>query len=201
MATAICNLDPRACEECGVRLSRNIGEATSAWVRRRFCSVKCARTFGPKRPIDQRIAGKTDKAPGHGPNGDCHVWTASKDANGYGHIRYQQRTWLAHRVVYLLTHGSLSDDVFVCHRCDNPSCVNPSHLFIGTQQDNMDDMVSKGRQRFLSGESHVNSKLTQADVENIRSDTRLHRVIAAQYGVSRGLVSHIKRGVAWKRNP
>lgn len=198
MAADLGNLSARVCEECAATLSRNHREAPSAWARRRFCSVKCARTFGPRRAIERRLAAKTDTQAGHGPDGDCHHWLGAKTRDGYGSVRFEGRSWLAHRLVHHITNAPVSDDVLVCHNCDNPSCVNPQHLFCGTQQDNMDDMVLKGRQRSRTGSDHANSKLTEADVLNIRSDRRTHKVIAMDYGVSRGLVSLIKRGAAWK---
>lgn len=78
-------------------------------------------------------------------SGDCWVWTKGKHRQGYGQMWVNKKCWLTHRLSYLLTHGTLSSSEKVLHRCDNPPCVRPDHLFVGTQKDNVDDMTSKGR--------------------------------------------------------
>lgn len=94
------------------------------------------------RPIAERFWEKVRKSSG------CWEWTAYRNALGYGAIAYgkPRRPVLAHRVAWELTHGAApSPDVEVCHRCDNPSCVRPDHLFLGSHRDNMLDMIAKGR--------------------------------------------------------
>jgi hypothetical protein len=96
------------------------------------------------RPIAERFWPKVDR---NGPNG-CWVWTGSLGAKGYGRIGSGARgapTLLAHRVAWGFKHGPIPDGLFVCHKCDNPPCVNPEHLFLGTNRDNILDCMSKGR--------------------------------------------------------
>lgn len=83
----------------------------------------------------------------------------------------------------------------VCHRCDNPVCVNPNHLFLGTPADNAADMVAKGRH--CAGQLNRRAKLTDAQVIAIRADKRLQKQIAADYGVTLAAISHIKTGRRW----
>jgi hypothetical protein len=76
---------------------------------------------------------------------DCWPWTGYTNTRGYGVIRINRRTVLAHRIAYQVERGPIPDGLFVCHHCDNPPCCNPAHLFLGTQTENMRDMISKGR--------------------------------------------------------
>lgn len=78
-------------------------------------------------------------------SGECWVWTARKTTKGYGHFSYGGKNRRAHRFAWLITKGHIPNGLFVCHHCDNPSCVRPSHLFLGTHTDNMRDCAKKGR--------------------------------------------------------
>lgn len=105
----------------------------------------------------------------------------------------------AHRVAYFLKHGALSDDMLVCHECDNRLCVNPKHLFIGTYQDNSNDMVSKGRQ--IVGEEVKGAKLTPEkvyEIRKLRSEGVAQSEIALMFGIHRQNVSFIEKRITWK---
>jgi len=116
--------------------------------------------------------------------------------NGYGQINNEGKAAYAHRVAYELENGLLPKGSFVLHSCDNRKCVNPAHLFAGTFQDNMDDMVSKLRQ--AHGMKNGHAKLSDEQVKEIRSATGTHREIAARFSVSQPLVSMIRSGRIWK---
>jgi hypothetical protein len=167
-----------------------------------------------------RFRAKVSKA---GPD-DCWLWKAYTDECGYGIFGVGRKIFRAHRIARKLG-GPLDDSLEVLHTCDNPPCCNPAHLFQGTQQDNIADMVRKGRQscgrgprkpewyqrgnahwthkhpeRLTRGERHANSKLMDAQIRDIRkraSAGELHRVIALDYAVSRSLVGAICRGEVW----
>ena len=123
------------------------------------------------------------------PESGCWLWTAFIHRDGYGLFRYKGRIQRAHRVSYMINVAPIPAGMHVCHTCDVTSCVNPSHLFLGTHQDNMTDMHNKDR--------HPLKTLSDDDVRAIRADPRLHRVIAAEYGVGRQhisrIINHIQR--------
>lgn len=88
------------------------------------------------------------------PFSGCWLWTSSIDTSGYGHLRYGGRVDKAHRVSWMASYGAIPEGMFVCHKCDVRSCVNPDHLFLGTTTDNMRDMMRKGRGLKARGERH-----------------------------------------------
>ena len=130
---------------------------------------------------------KTDK---------CWMWTAACSSDGYGNISIKGKTYKPHRVSYEIKHGPIPKGMLICHHCDNKLCVRPSHLFLGTQKDNMQDAVGKGRA--ARGERHGSSKLTESQVKQIRIDPRMEKEIAPDYSISNSVVGKIKRRVNWK---
>lgn len=108
-------------------------------------------------------------------SGACWRWTAGKTAAGYGSLAWHGKTALAHRLAWEFTMGPIPIGLYVCHRCDVCDCVNPAHLFLGTQRDNLQDMVRKGRHRgpkpsdHLRGEAHPAAKLTEELVRILRA--------------------------------
>lgn len=103
-------------------------------------------------------------------NGGCLEWTRTKQPAGYGRLRYRGKREGAHRVAWTLCFGEIPDGLCVLHRCDNPSCFNPMHLFLGTHAENMRDKVNKGRDRHPSGHGHTSSLLSPDQVRIIRSE-------------------------------
>lgn len=177
----------------------------------------------PMTPIERRFWKHVDR---RGP-GECWPWLGFLSASGYGRLREGGRNgqmWMAHRFSYVLHFGPIPDGdgyhgLCVCHRCDNPRCVNPAHLFLGTFQDNVDDRVRKDRsarvtglangahthpEKVARGSSHYAAKLTDEQVKAIRAVKPAERVhetadqIAAQYGISHSHVIKLWYGYKWK---
>ena len=126
----------------------------------------------------------------------CWLWTAALGGKGYGHFWFEGHPRPASQVSHMLYIGPIPDGLFVLHRCDNRRCVNPEHLFLGTNKENMDDMVSKGRQ--AKGAALGTAKLTEAQARAIREDKRSQRAIGRDYGVSHTVVGQIKSGAIWR---
>jgi hypothetical protein len=160
----------------------------------------------PRRSPSERFWPKADV--GH--SDDCWEWQAARDELGYGFFRMTsgENMWKAHRAAWVLIHGLIPPGLIVCHHCDNPPCVNPSHLFLGTPQDNVDDRVRKGRSsRLIShfGETSPKAKLTAAQVAEIRERYSAggvyQRELGEEFGVDQTQIGRIVRGVRWKQSP
>lgn len=130
-------------------------------------------------------------------NGECIEFTGARDSKGYGRVGHKNKVYLTHRVSYQIANGDIAPGMLVCHRCDNPPCINPEHLFAGTLRDNTDDMLEKGRAQKGRGETHSQVKLTPEQVKAIRLDPRIHREIAEEHGVAVSYVGNIKSLLAW----
>lgn len=148
--------------------------------------------------LEDRFEMKVDRSPGLGPQGTCHLWKASTINGGYGTISSEGKKLLAHRLAWTLANGQVPTDMHVCHSCDTPSCVNSSHLFLGTQRENITDKCNKGRQ--AKGSTHGRAKLTEATVMECRArylSGELQKDLANSFGVSRATMSFAINGVRW----
>lgn len=135
------------------------------------------------------------------PNTGCWLWAGNVDRDGYGvYLSKKANTNRAHRVSYYLHYGSINANLSILHSCDNPSCVNPQHLRMGTSLENTQDMIRKKRN--VTGEKHHASKLTEGNVRAIRDEYRAGGVtqkqLAAKYNVSSRPIYDILRGKCWK---
>lgn len=142
-----------------------------------------------KRPVAERFWEKVDKQ-----DGGCWIWNGSTHHFGHGSFRDEhRRTTRAHRWAWKATHGPIPDGMCVCHHCDNPPCVNPEHLFLGTIADNNMDAAEKGRLVIPRA-----GKLTPDAVVAIRNSTETTHIVAKRYGVSLRMVQLVRTRRVWK---
>jgi hypothetical protein len=145
---------------------------------------------------EQRFLSKVDKTGKKG----CWRWKAGADKDGYG-VFWANKKWIrAHRFSYVTNIGTIPKGLFVLHDCDNPACVNPAHLFLGTGTDNAKDRDAKGRLSW--GEVHATSKLSNAEVLKIRNTPMRRGICTAmskKYNVAISQICRIVKGESWKR--
>lgn len=157
----------------------------------------------PTMLLRDRLYGKMRVNPYTG----CWEWQGYK-RNGYGRITTgsrtdgTRRTSSTHRVSYELEYGEIPEGMEVCHKCDNPSCINPKHLFLGTRQDNVNDREAKGRNIVQSGEANRMAKLTQKEVKEARQKRARYKtpyaMLADEYGVCKKTMMNAIKGKTWK---
>jgi hypothetical protein len=185
----------RVCEQCDTTFSVRASDVKRG--NGRYCSLECQRAgiYAARVVRHEQIMGDFWSLydTSGGPD-SCWKWSGKTDENGYGRIFNQ----LAHRIAHEMANGPIPDGKEVFHSCDTPPCGNPAHLRIGTQLDNIQDMVD--RHRYRVGEAHPGSKLTWDDARAIRAacgSGEAQAIVASRYGVTQTVVSRIVRGVAW----
>jgi len=150
----------------------------------------------PKQTIEDRFWSKVDK------KGEDECWKWKDTDSRYGDFRYDNKVVKSHRYSYELKYGKIPFGLYVCHKCDNPTCVNPKHLFLGTQQDNMNDMIEKGRSIMCSFPNNRNSaKLTEKQVKEIRVLSRMGLTqtrLSIKYNISITQIYNIVNNKIWR---
>lgn len=189
-----------ACAHCGSAFERGYTVSRERAAGRQYCGIEC------------ETAGKAARTAARTPNrfwalvdvkgkDECWPWKGHRSPLGYGRFTNKRGdTQQAHRIAYRLANGSLDQRLFVCHACDNPPCCNPSHLWLGTHRQNMDDMFAKGRNAtppVIRGEKSSTSKLNKEQVLRAIKSSEPDRIIAARYGVTAAAIYNIRHGKAW----
>jgi len=126
----------------------------------------------------------------------CWIWTGclrGTKTHRYGCMRYRGKSEGAHRASYMEFIGEIPEGLNVLHSCDNPKCVNPEHLFVGTDHDNMKDMAAKGRHFYPLAETHHRAKLKNDEVRAIRASSQSHNQLAHAYGVTKRTIINVRQ--------
>lgn len=181
------------CKTCGIAF----------WIKNRelrlgrgiYCSRKCQHFKTP----EQRFWEKVDKA------GDCWVWRSTTNSSGYGWMGIKGKMVAAHRYSWELHNGRIiPKGMYICHTCDNPPCVNPSHLFLGTSKDNTADKMAKGRMKTTHHKGELNGQaiLTETQViamRSLRATKKLtYEKLGEMFGVTMSAAHRICTGGVWK---
>lgn len=186
----------RTCLHCGIDFGVERHQVRMGLGK--FCSQACYHAANPPAPAEERFWPLVDKA------GDCWLWIGTRLPRGYGTFSFDGVKRRAHRVSWIIHYGPIPDGLFVLHKCDNPPCVRPDHLFLGDHGKNMADMTTKGRQYKPQGEQVRAAKLTTEIVaEILREMTRgaTNAELARRYGVAPNTLSPIRHGHTWKHVP
>ena len=142
--------------------------------------------------VKERFMAKVDQS------GDCWIWTGYRDKKmGYGMFWLGGKMHLSHRVAYELFKGPIAEGMHVCHSCDVPGCVNPAHLWLGSNAANVADKVSKGRQSSMKGTAHPSARIDEATVRWIRSCELSGAEIGRRLGMDRSSINYIRKGRLW----
>lgn len=188
-----------ACAQCWTPFDRGYAISSARASKPQYCTQQCRaessrnrakENFGPRFWSNVDVRGETE----------CWPWTGRLDENGYGLFDYDGRPHIASRVSLMMKEGTLSPHLFACHTCDNPPCVNPAHLFAGTQKDNMQDASAKGKLAGGNGRrgSQVNTSKLDADkVKQIKNSSAPAKEFAERFGVSSTAISLIRSGKNW----
>ena len=188
------------CVECGCLFTRR-SQGAAQWAAAKFCSLRCfgvdySRNFEAKRPLLRDFFHARYVID---PQTGCWNWQGTLSRQGYGEFRWRGTSYRASRIALELDGRPVPADLHACHHCDNPACVRPSHLYVGTSKDNARDAADRGLLR--RGELHPQAKLTESQVRKIRSAVGTLKVIAAQFDVSPSAVSFIRKRKSWAHVP
>lgn len=180
------------CANCGVTFRKDPRNTWGYWAKARFCSQACAgeansRRLSSKRPPIERVFARNVVQ-----SGECWEWTGSRDKDGYGVFTYARKQYRAPKTALELDGRPVPRGMHACHTCDNPACVRPAHLYVGTPAQNSADAKQRGRVRVGR-----KAKVTPDQVRAIRAAVGTHNEIAARFGLSPANISLIRNRRTW----
>lgn len=187
-----------SCDQCGTIFETAYRMNATRAERAKYCSRACYWTArrASAKPADHRFWQLVDR---RGPD-ECWPWRGHRRQLGYGWFNLNGRPTNASRAAYILLHGPLASDQFVCHSCDNPPCCNPAHLWLGTAAENNRDRELKGRGRRgvpPKGEAHPSARLSRAQALEAYHSSLPAATLAARWGVTSAAIYNIRAGKSW----
>lgn len=184
----------KTCANCGGEFYRDRRNSYAYWERAKYCSSSCSGRAWATRERDTRKRFEKWFAKGDG----CWEWTGATNDHrgGYGVFNVGGKMIGAHVFALELDGRPVARGQYACHTCDNPRCVNPSHLYVGTPADNVSDMLARGRARV--GSRHYAARLTEDDVIYIRSSSEPSTRIAERFGVTPNAINACRARKTWK---
>lgn len=151
----------------------------------------------PKSPINETLAQRLARYITRAGEQECWEWNGFKNTLGYGRAWWRGTLYLAHRLAWIEANGPIPADMKVLHRCDNPPCCNPTHLFLGTDADNARDRDRKGRLGDRRGEANGHASLSAQQVKQLRKFSGSHAEAGRQFKISDTHVARVRSGAAW----
>lgn len=185
----------KICDGCGTAFEKDKRLDWNQWAARRYCSQACTGKAATalnesRRPtVRQKFEANFDKTDG------CWNWKGTIEGYGYGVLDHNFKRYRGHVLALEFDGRPVPKGMVACHHCDNPRCVRPSHLYVGTVQDNANDAVA--RDRISKGSAHPIAKLTEDDVRAMRALDLPFAEIARRFGVSRPTAARAIKGVTW----
>lgn len=168
--------------------------------RGKYCGMHAARLYRNGSLDLNKISDKERFLSKIIKNNDCWIWQGHLH-HGYGRFSIKCKSYIASRAAYILFKGKIPDKLYVCHSCDNPACVNPEHLWLGTDKDNAQDSVIKGRNYYKKGENHPKAILKNEQVIIIKNKLKNKETItkiSKEMNIAFETVKSIKKGKIWK---
>lgn len=177
------------CRECKGDFTREPNQIRGG--RKYFCSRECSFKHG--KPFEKKFWAKVQKTE------TCWLWTGTVNNKGYGETRYEGRFALSHRVSFIIHKGPIPEGMVVRHRCDNPPCLNPKHLELGTIAENTKDKIMKQRQAQGTTQGHAKfTEQTLREAKRLRSDGWTYLELERHFNISRQTISKAVRGETWR---